>query len=246
VKQRIGPQRGIDRLADWLLKPSKAPDCKLGREPPQRRGGACSACKPREDFEINREIARLINLRAFKRPGICPYRVFVSHLIARLTVGPEASRARSDGQLRVDPVVELKGARKRIRTILYAGPTREHIEAIASCRGGDRWQALYAVLVAERAVDKALALFQSQVAAKTGRSPRGRTGALHTQAVAQAMALAWRQLIGRLPAKDNFRFHELVWAAIASIFGHSVKKPNFESATKTAVDRIRRDEASRS
>jgi hypothetical protein len=142
--------------------------------------------------------------------------------------------------------VELKGARKRIRTILYAAPTREHIAEIASCNGGDRWQALYAVVVAERALNKALALFQSPVAGGTGRSPRGRTGALHTQAVAHAMALAWRQLTGRLPAKDNFRFHELVRAAIVSIFGHSVKKPNFESATKTAVDRIRRDEAGRS
>jgi hypothetical protein len=55
------------------------------------------------------------------------------------------------------------------------------------------------------------------------------------------MALAWRQLTGRLPAKDNSKFHGLLLAAIASIFGHPVKEPNLESATKTAVDRIRKD-----
>src|SRR5438270_2743800 len=32
---------------------------------------------------------------------------------------------------------------------------------------------------------------------QTSRSPRGRTGALHRQAVARAMALAWRQLTGQ-------------------------------------------------
>src|SRR5947209_17140978 len=25
----------------------------------------------------------------------------------------------------------------------------------------------------------------------------------------------------RLPAKDNFKFHDLVWAAIVTVFGHS-------------------------
>jgi hypothetical protein len=60
------------------------------------------------------------------------------------------------------------------------------------------------------------------------------------------MAHAWRQLTGRLPAKDNSTFHGLLGAAIASIFGHPVKEPDLESATRTAVDRIRKGAASRS
>jgi hypothetical protein len=247
VKQRTRPQQGIDRLAEWLLEPSKAPDCKLGGESLGRRGDACSACKPREDVEINREIARLIKLRAFKYPGVCPYRVVVSHLIAGLTVGPEASRARSVGQLRVDPRVEVKGVLKRIRSILYAsGLSRDDIEAISISNDSDRWQALYAVLTAARALEKALALFQSQIPAKIGVSPRGRMGALHIQALARAMALAWSQLTGRLPAKENVKFQGLLLAAITSIFGDPAREPNLESAAKTAVERIRKDIATRS
>ena len=60
------------------------------------------------------------------------------------------------------------------------------------------------------------------------------------------MALAWRQLTGRLPAKDNSKFHDLLQAAIVTIFGDRVKVPNLQTATKTAVDRIRKDAASRS
>jgi hypothetical protein len=184
-----------------------------------------------------------MKLGAFKRPGICPFRVIVSHLIAGITLGPEASRARRSGGRRVDPVVEIKEARKRIRSILRAAPGGDNIEAIASCNGGDRWQALYAVMVAERALDKALALFQSQIPVRTSHLPRGRVGALHYQAVARAMAVAWRRLTGRLPGKANSNFHELVFAAIVSIFGYPDVEPNLESATQTAVDRIREGDA---
>jgi hypothetical protein len=144
-------------------------------------------------------------------------------------------------------VVEIKGARGRIRTILDAtGLSSEDIEAISISNEGDRWWALSAVVVADRALEKALALFRAQSPAKTSRSPRGRTGELHNQAVARAMAHAWRQLTGRLPGKGNSTFHGLLGAAIASIFGHPVKEPDLESATRTAVDRIRKGAASRS
>ena len=236
------------RLADWWAAASKpSADCKLGREPPRRRGDACAACKPRPDFEVNREIARLIKFAAFKRPGLCPYRVVVSHLLAGLTLGPEAFRARSAGRLRIDPVVEIKGARKRIRSILYAtGLSRDDIEAISISNDSTRWQALSAIVTADRALEKALAFFQSRIPMQTSRSPRGRTGALHIQAVARAMALAWRQLTGRLPARKNVKFQRLLLAAIATIFGGPRKEPNLESSIRTAVERIRKDAASRS
>jgi hypothetical protein len=234
------------RLAEWCAKASKpSAKCKLGREAPRRRGGACSACSPRPGLEINWEIARLINLQAFKRAGICPYRVVVSHLLAGLTVGPEAFRARSRYRIRIDPVAEIRGARKRIRSILYAtGLSRDDIEAISISSESTRWQALSGIVMADRALEKALAFFQSQIPMQTRRSPRGRTGALHKQAVARAMALAWRQLTGRLPARKNVKFQGLLLAAIATLFGHPRKKPNLESLIRTAVDRIRQDAAS--
>jgi hypothetical protein len=245
VKQTASPQQVIDRLAERVSQPPT--HCRLGREPRRQRGGACSACTAPREFEIDEDIAQLIDRAAFRRPGVCPYRVVASHLAAGLTLGPEVSRARSAGQFRVDPVAEIKGARRRIRTILHTTRlSRDDIEAISISNDGDRWQALYKVLVADRALEKALALFQTEIPAKTRSSPRGRTGTLHNQAVARAMALAWRRLTGRLPAKGNCKFHGLLLAAIVSVFGHPAKEPNLESATKRAVDRIRKDAASRS
>ena len=245
MKETASPQQVIDRLAERVSQPPA--HCRLGRESRRQRGGACSACTAPQELEIDQEITQLINRGAFRRPGVCPYRVVASHLVAGLTLGPEVSRARRAGQFRVDPVAGIKGARKRIRDILRATHlSRDDIEAISISNDGDRWQALYAVLVADRALEKALALFQAQIPAKTSRSPRGRAGKLHNQAVARAMALAWRQLTGRLPAKKNSKFHGLLLAAIASIFGHPLNEPNLESATRMAVDRIRRDAASRS
>jgi hypothetical protein len=248
VKQNSRPQQVIDGLAEWLFKASKSQaECKLGREPRRWRGSACSGCTAPQELEINQEITRLIDLEVVRRPGVCPYRVVASHLVAGLTFGPEVSRARRAGQFRVDPVAGIKGAGKRIREILGATHlSRDDIEMIAISNAGDRWQALSAVVAADRALEQALALFQAQIPAKTSRSPRGRTGKLHNQAVARAMALAWRQLTGRLPAKENTRFHRLLLAAIASVFGQPLHEPNLEWATKIAVDRIKRDAASRS
>jgi DNA-binding Lrp family transcriptional regulator len=167
-------------------------------------------------------------------------------IVAGLTLRPDVARARSAGRARVDPVREVKGALGRIKTVIGAtGLTSDDIEAIALNNHGDWWQALDAVLSAERALGKALALFRSQIPAKTLRSRRGRTGA-HNQAVARAMAGAWRELTGHLPAKDNSKFHGLLLAAVATIFGHPAKGPNWESATKTALKRINKDAAGRS
>jgi hypothetical protein len=242
TKQTDRAQQVIDRLAERWAKASRSPvNCTLGPESRRRRAGPCSACTHRQEFEIDRAITQCIAGAAFKR-GVCPYQVIASHLVAGLTLGPDVSRARSVGRPGVDPVAEVKGTLKRIRSLLYAvGPSRDNIEAIAISNDSDWWQALNAVLIAERALEKALALFQSQNLVKTRRSPRGRTGALHIQAVARALASAWRVLTGRLPAKDNSQFHGLLLAAVATLFGHPDKEPNWESATKTAVEHIKKD-----
>ena len=247
MKQRARPQQVIDRLAERWVKASKSTaHCRLGSEPRRRRLGGCSACTSPQEFELDRTIAQLIDSAAFTRAGVCPYQTVASHLFAGLTLGPEVSRARSAGQLRTDPVAEIKGILKRIRTLLYAtGLSRDDIEAISIRNDGARWQALYAIVAAERLLMKALDLFRAQIPAKAP-SVRGRTGALQIQAVARASALAWRQLTGRLPAKGNIKFQGLLKAALTSIFGDSVKEPNLESATKIAVDRIRKDAAGRS
>jgi hypothetical protein len=251
VQGTAKPQQIIDRLMERLLNRSKSmAACKLGLEPRRRRGGGCSACTAPREFDIDREIAQLIDAGAFRLPGKCPYRVIVSHLVAGLTLGPEAARARGAGdagQVRVDPVVAIKDVRRRLGAFLFAtGLARDDIEAISIGNTSPRWQALGAVLMAYRALEKALDLFQDQKAMETRRASPGRTGALHHQAIARAIALAWRQLTGRLPAKDNTKFHHLLQAAMTSVFGDRVKLPNLESTTNTAVVRIRKDGRGRS
>ena len=154
MKQRVNP---------WL-KASRLPaHCRLGSEQ-RRRGGACSACTHPQEFEVGQAITQLINTAALKRNGVCPYQVVASHLVAGLTLRPNVARARSAGRARVDPVREVKGALGRIKTVIRAtGLTSDDIEAIALSNHGDWWQALDAVLSAERALGKALALFRSQI-----------------------------------------------------------------------------------
>jgi hypothetical protein len=248
VKQAARAQQVLRRLAArWAKDRPSSAQCRLGLES-RRRGGACSACSYLQEFELDRAIAQLINTGAFKRAGVCPYQIIASHLVAGLIFGPDISRARSSGRPRVDPATEVKRVLKRIRSLLYAtGPSRDDIEAIAISNDSDWWQALNAVLMAERSLEKALTLFQSQVPVDTVRSRRGgRTGARHIQAVARALAGAWRGLTGRLPAKNNSRFHGLLDAAVGTIFGHPGKEPRWESATRLAVERINKDAARRS
>lgn len=246
MKQTAGPQQVIERLATRSVNANWSPaNCRLAKEAVRRRGGGCSVCKVTPEFELDQTVAELINKSVFKRAGACPYHVISSHLAAGLVFGPETIRARTAGRYPVDPVVELKGALRRIGMVLKAASvSRDDIEALSD--QGDRWKAFYDVLLAERALQAASAVFRSQVPAPTGRSQRGRVGKLHVQAVARTMARAWRVLTGRLPAKDNLNFQSLLSAAFATVFGHPAKDPNWEFATRIAVMRLKRDDLSRS
>jgi hypothetical protein len=113
-------QQVIDRLAERSAKASRVPvKCTLGRKPLPRRGGGCTACTVPREFELDRAVAQLINTGAFKGTSLCPHQVITNHLVAGLIFGPEAFRAKSAGQYRVDPVVEIKGALKRIGSITH-------------------------------------------------------------------------------------------------------------------------------
>jgi hypothetical protein len=148
-------------------------------------------------------------------------------------------RARSVGQLRVDPGLEIKGALKHIGAITRSSAlTREDVETLSS--ENEWWQALSAVYSAADDLKKALAIFRSQPPKKTRYLQAGPIGALHIQAVASALARAWDELTGHLPGKNNKKFHDLLLAAVATIFGHPAKEPNWEAATRTAVQRIKK------
>jgi hypothetical protein len=242
VNAAVKAQQVINRLAERSIIASRQPvKCKLGSEPLPRRGNACSACTVRREFELDQAVAELINAGAFKGTGVCPYQVITSYLVAGVIFSPEAIRAKSAGRYRVDPVVEIRGALKRIGAITRAtGWSREDIQGLSNKDA--RWEAFEAVFAAEHALEKALALFRSQ----TTRLPRGRAGALHVQAVARAMATAWRVLTSRLPAQNNKNFHNLLAAGVATILGDAATELNLESATRIAVARIKKDAATKS
>jgi len=240
------PNAILNRLAERALPKVESPaPCRHGREPVLRRGGPCSVCTVRQEFEFDLEISQLINDGLFKRAKACPFRVISSHLVAGLSFGPEALRARSSGRERVDPVAEVKIALQHIRKVLgVCGLSRDELRGLRNCEG--RWKALSELASGERALEASLESFGLSGASKDiHRTPRGRTGALHIQGVANALVRAWRHLTGRFPAKDNVRFHDLLSAAVVTIFGHAPREPNWESATRTAVKHMEADAARR-
>jgi hypothetical protein len=58
-----------------------------------------------------KQLQSSLMLGAFKGTGACPYQVITSYVVAGLIFSPEAIRAKSAGWYRVDPVVEIKGAK---------------------------------------------------------------------------------------------------------------------------------------
>ena len=78
-------QQVINRLAKrWEKARKLTVKCMLGREPLRRRGGGCSVCRARQEFELDQAAAQLINAKVFKGTGVCPYQVITSHLVAGL------------------------------------------------------------------------------------------------------------------------------------------------------------------
>jgi len=200
----------------------------------------CSACKwALKQDQLHEEIGSLIKRAAFQYAHRCPYRVIASHLVASFVVGPEAFRARGIGKKRVDPVTELKKARTHVLAVLGAcGLSPEDIAGLRHA-ADERYAALYAVRVAEEELANALLFFDRPLDTKSRLFPRGRTGRLHIQALAGALVRAWSVLTGRLPAKNNAKLHRLLTAAGQTVFGRAFEEPDWESATKRALEQIR-------
>jgi hypothetical protein len=234
-------QQVINRLSErWYQgRDEPFPECKLGREPRTRRGGKCSACTTKAEFEVDKEVSRLIDRGTFDRPLACPYRV-VTNLLCAMTIGPEAARARGGKLDRVDPVRELKTIIRRVGMFIRATTTfsREDIEALIDDE--NEWRPHKLIVSAERNLREALTLLEQLNAKPRTRSRGGRIGNLDIQAVARAMAIAWRELTGSLPAKENLSFRSLLRAATLTVLGDLPREPNWEAATQTARQRIRR------
>jgi hypothetical protein len=111
-KTKVERQQVIERLGErWIQGHRESlPECKLGREPPRRHSGACSACTIKPEFEIDAEVTRLINKKAFPEPSARPYRIASNQLLSQVTLGPEALRARDNKTEKLDVTHELQHA----------------------------------------------------------------------------------------------------------------------------------------
>jgi hypothetical protein len=233
-------QRVLNRLAErWREGHDKhLRQCRLGREPPSRRGGACSACKVKLEFELDKEVKRLIDKKTFHRPSACPYHVFSNNLLFYMTLGPEARRAQAGKPETIDPIEELNEALFHVAAVLQT-------TTLPPAHG----EALYEDEEDEVKVLKLVASdivrVTPQPAPGTRSRKGGRIGDLDIQAVTRAMVVAWRELTGDLPSKDNLSFRHLLVAASATVFSDLPHEPNWESATLTARQRILRDDRAR-
>jgi hypothetical protein len=186
----VKAQQVINRLAERSIRASRQPvKCRLRSESLRRRGNACSACTVDREFELDQVVAELINAGVFKGTGTCPYQVITSHLVAGLIFSPEAIRAKSAGQYRVDPVLAIKGALKRVRAITRATRwSREDIEGLSNKDA--YWEAFEAVFAAEHAFTEGLAdipIADHSLAGWTGRSAaRPSRGARHGECLARS------------------------------------------------------------
>jgi hypothetical protein len=111
-KAKVERQQVIERLGErWIQGDRESlPECKLGREPPRRRSGACSACTIKPEFEIDVEVTRLINKKAFSEPSARPYRIASNQLLSQVTLGLEALRARDNKTEKLDVIHALQHA----------------------------------------------------------------------------------------------------------------------------------------
>lgn len=154
-----------------------------------------------------------------------------------LTMGPEVGRARINKSNRIDPVHELTQALVHIGEVLRTTTlSTEDIEVMVGEE--DDLRILKLVASAQRNLRAAVGMLRPLVQQHARPSRVGRTGDLGIQAVSRAMALAWRELVGSLPAKDNTSFHGLLSAAVVTLFGELPEEPNWEAATHTARRRI--------
>jgi hypothetical protein len=85
-------------------------ECKLGREPQQRRRDKCSACSINIDLQLDHEVAQLIRESVIAAPANCPYLLFTRALGFALLTGPGAEETRRESER--TRIIELKTALK--------------------------------------------------------------------------------------------------------------------------------------
>jgi len=237
--------------------------CKLGEGHGLRRG-QCSACPLKFELEIDRAVAQLISKNIFTiRDKIpltpypvvnkhlikyaCPYHVVSEYLFTAINFGSVASQEshEHDGMM----IAELKTALNHIKH-MWRTINPDTMSEFSDVDPRDSYFASFKdIRLAEYKLANALSVFEERYAeqspelpAKTGRGPRGLK---ELQDIAVCTARLWKKFTGRFPGKNNVQFHDLLRAATITVFGMTDEEPNWEWATRSAVQRLKGQEESR-
>src|SRR6516165_4494491 len=124
------------RLWARLARGNIHAECKLGREPQQRRRGRCSACSINIDLQLDHAVAELIREGVIAAPANCPYLLFTRALGFALLAGPGAEETRRESER--TRIIELNTALKHVdRALKTLVADREDIKGRAEEEDAD-------------------------------------------------------------------------------------------------------------
>jgi len=224
------------RLLARLLQGNIRAECKLGREPQQRRRGKCSACSINIDLELDHAVAKLIREEVIAAPANCPHLLFTRALGFALLLGPGAQETHRESER--TRIIELNTALKHVDHALKTlAPDRRDIKRLAEEEDADElFVRLEDVVRAETLIQNAVKFLIENAKShgeqtdltKPARPRRGRPGALDVQGVVHYCDNAWKELIGKKPGKNNVTFHGLLQAAAETVLGPLDPEPDWE------------------
>ena len=237
------------RIWARLLQGRIHAQCKLGREPQQRRRDKCSACSINIDLQLDHAVAQLIREGVIAAPANCPYLLFTRALGFALLVGPGAEETRRESER--TRIIELKTALQHVdRALKTLVPDRWEIRSLGGDEDEDEelFVRLADVVRAETLIDKVVKFFienakrtcgEETDLTKPARPRRGRPGALDVQGIVSCCDDAWKELIGKQPGKNNVNFHDLLRAAAETVLGPLDAEPDWEHQIVAARQRQR-------
>jgi hypothetical protein len=217
----------------WL---ESAEECKLGHEPAKRPRARCTACKVKTEFPFDEMVGQLIAKGTFDGTRLCPYGQVNTALVLALLLGPGAEM--TSKQADRTRIAELQKALTHLELFFQTfGPDRGEL---TDRREEDPLFAHIAeVSGAEFHISRTLEYLKDRYAEneKNRALPPsgGRRGNLELQAIATTMAQAWERLTGKLPAKNNVKFQNLLADAAKTVLGPLDPDTNWEWSARVGV-----------
>jgi hypothetical protein len=192
------------------------------------------ACKAKTEFPFDEMVAQLIPTGIFGGTRFCPYREVNKALVLALILGPGAEMTQREADR--TRIAELQKALIHLELFFQTfGPDRGEL---SDRREEDPLFAHIAdVTEAEFHISRTLEYLKNAEEEKNRPLPPsgGRRGNLELQAIASTMAQAWERLTGKLPAKNNVKFQDLLAAAAKTVLGPLDSDTNWEWYARVGV-----------